>query len=249
MAPGIGNVILPAVSVQPTKQPLPQRRQTTLHHHSQITTDSDALQFEAAASRQLKLHDGTSNVTHSPEENLLITSPYNSPTHLLDLTTLDTVNQLFAKALTIFTPIRPDYATAPYLESFNWTAVFTFLCELSQAEGYHFPRTSFYVVAFRSILFPDTDGDRLGLLDDHSHREATESGGLLKYWFGSKNGEYRNLATCLWRSREDARNGGMGPWHQKARAAGREMYERIDFKTMELVVEDGVSEWEMRDWS
>lgn len=248
MAPGIGNIILPTVSIQPTKQPLP-RRQTTLYHHSQVTTDSDALQFEAAASEQLKLRDGTSSDTQSSEETLLITSPYNSPTHLLDLTTLDTANQLFAKALTIFTPIRPGYATAPYLESFNWTAVFSFLRELSQAEEYHFPRTSFYVVAFRSKLFPDTDGGRLGLLDDHSHREATESGGLLKYWFGSKDGEHRNLATCLWRSREDARNGGIGPWHQKARAAGREMYESIDFKTMELVVEDGVSGWEMKDWS
>ena len=197
MAPGIGNIILPTVSIQPTKQPLPQRRQTTLYHHSQITTDSDALQFEAAASKQLILHDGIPNATQSPGENLLICSPYNSPTHLLDLTTLDTANQLFAKALTIFTPIRPDYATAPYLESFNWTAVFTFLRELASAEGYHFPRTSFYVVAFRSRLFPDADGDRLGLLDDHSHREATESGGLLKYWFGSKNEKRENLATCM----------------------------------------------------
>jgi hypothetical protein len=33
-------------------------------------------------------------------------------------------------------------------------------------------------------------------LDKYSHGEATVSGGLLKYWFGSCDGEERNLATC-----------------------------------------------------
>jgi hypothetical protein len=59
-----------------------------------------------------------------------------------------------------------------------------------------FPETSFYVVVFRSQLKPDIDQDRLYLLDYESHREACESGGLLKYWFGKADGERRNLATC-----------------------------------------------------
>lgn len=195
MAPGIGNVILPTVSIPPTKQPIPQRRQTTLYHHSQITTDSDALQFEAAASQQLRLDQDQSE--NDTQENLLITSPYNSPDHLLDLTTLDTPNQLLAKALTIFAPIRPDYATAPYLESFNWSAVFELLRELSEAEGYHWTQQRFYVVAFRSRLFANVDLERLGELDAYSHQEATKSRGLLKYWFGRKNADHRNLATCM----------------------------------------------------
>jgi hypothetical protein len=33
-------------------------------------------------------------------------------------------------------------------------------------------------------------------LDYESHREACESGGLLKYWFGGPSEERRNLATC-----------------------------------------------------
>jgi hypothetical protein len=131
------------------------------------------------------------------DSNLLITSPYTTPDHLLDLTTLDTPNRLFAQALTALTPIRNDYATAPYTESFNWAAVFEKLHALAAAEDYAWKRERFYVVAFRSILNADADGDRLHLLDERSHAEAVASGGLLKYWFGSKNARRENLATCM----------------------------------------------------
>lgn len=268
MAPGIGNVVLPTPVYIPTKQASQRepQQQSSLHHHSLITTDSNALQFHAAASLQLKSGQLQDNGHTLPSNDLLITSPYNDPRHLLNLKTLDTANQLLAKALTIFQPIRADYATAPYLDSFNWQAVFDFLRELAQhKEGFHWKRQSFYVVAFRSRLFPDADSGRLGELDAYSHQEATASGGLLKYWFGVKNGNCENLATCelsiflilmlaelivvtgLWHSREDARNGGTGPWHKKARGAAKELYEKIDFTTLELVIEDGVSGWEMRN--
>ncbi|KAL2858391.1 hypothetical protein BJX68DRAFT_262916 [Aspergillus pseudodeflectus] len=182
------------------------------------------------------------------ESNLLITSPYTTPDHLLDLTTLDTPNRLFAQALTALTPIRNDYATAPYTESFNWAAVFEKLHALAAAEVYAWKRERFYVVAFRSILNADADGDRLHLLDERSHAEAVTSGGLLKYWFGSKNARRENLATCVWRSREDARAGGTGPWHAKARGAAKEMYERIEFTTLELVIGEEVGDWEFSAW-
>lgn len=130
------------------------------------------------------------------QDDLLVSSPYTTAPHLLDLRTLDLPNQLLARALTILTPIRDDYATAPYLDAFNWTAVFEYLHDLTETAGYHWTRQTFYVVAFRSILNPDVDGEWLGALDAHSHREATESGGLLKYWFGSKNARRENLATC-----------------------------------------------------
>ena len=199
MAPGIGNVVLPTPVYIPTKQASQQgpQQQSSLHHHSLITTDSKALQFHAAASLQLKSGQFQDNNQALPSNDLLITSPYNDPRHLLDLKTLDTANQLLAKALTIFQPIRADYATAPYLDSFNWQAVFDFLRDLAQREeGFHWTRQSFYVVAFRSRLFPDADSERLGELDAYSHQEATTSGGLLKYWFGVKNGNCENLATC-----------------------------------------------------
>ncbi|KAL2834538.1 hypothetical protein BJY01DRAFT_259563 [Aspergillus pseudoustus] len=184
----------------------------------------------------------------TPENNLLITSPYTTPDHLLDLSTLDTANRLLARALAILTPIRDDYATAPYTESFNWPAVFEKVHELSTAEDHRWTRQRFYVVAFRSILLADVDGDRLSLLDERSHAEAVASGGLLKYWFGSKNAKRENLATCVWRSREDARAGGTGPWHAKARGAAKDMYERIEFTTMELVIGEEVGDWVFSAW-
>lgn len=52
----------------------------------------------------------------------------------------------------------------------------------------------------------------------------------------------------IWRTREDARLGGRGPWHAKARAAARELYESIVFSTMELVIEDGVKSWHISEW-
>ena len=52
----------------------------------------------------------------------------------------------------------------------------------------------------------------------------------------------------VWRSREDARAGGTGPWHAQARGAARTMYEKIEFTTMELVVGETEGEWELKVW-
>ncbi|KAL3460685.1 hypothetical protein BJX64DRAFT_290001 [Aspergillus heterothallicus] len=194
------------------------------------------------------LTPATETIPFLSDTNLLISSPYTTLDHLLDLSTLDTPYRLLAQALTILTPVRDDYATAPYIDSFNWPAVFEKVHKLSAAEAHRWTRQRFYVVAFRSILTADADGDRLSLLDERSHAEAVASGGLLKYWFGSKNAKRENLATCVWRSREDARAGGTGPWHAKARGAAKEMYERIEFTTMELVIGEEVGEWEFRPW-
>ncbi|TQB68676.1 hypothetical protein MPDQ_002939 [Monascus purpureus] len=218
----------------------------SLLHHSLVTTDADALEFHTAASPQLQFNQRPGSISKS--DSKLIVSPYDDLRHILDLTTLDTPNRLFAKALAIFKPIRDDYATASYTESFNWQDIFEFLKELSDAEQYLWSKQHFFVVVFRSILLPDADSERLHELDVHSHREATASGGLLKYWFGTKNSNRENLATCLWRGRTDARLGGTGPWHQKARAAAPVMYEKIVFKALKLVVDDGVKSWSFSDW-
>lgn len=55
--------------------------------------------------------------------------------------------------------------------------------------------------------------------------------------------------TGIWRSREDAHAGGTGPWHQQARAAAREMYEKIVFSTLKLVIDDDASSWEISEWT
>ncbi|KAL3480261.1 hypothetical protein BJX99DRAFT_221015 [Aspergillus californicus] len=148
---------------------------------------------------ELEGEDGDGNRIHAHSDNeTLITSPYTTAEHFLTLSTLDKSNQLLARALKTLTPIRPDYATAPYTESFNWNTVFETLHTLAREEKYPWTTKSFYVVVFRSILRADADIDKLSLLDERSHAEAVASGGLLKYWFGVKNEKTReNLATCM----------------------------------------------------
>src|SRR5215469_5599453 len=134
---------------------------------------------------------------YSPaENNLLASSPYTESEHLLDLRTLDTSCGLIARALAILHPTRSDYAVADYTDSFNWESVMTQLRTLAVNEDCQWQRQSFYTVTFRSKLKPDTNRALLRQFDKESHREAIASGGLLKYWFGSPDGERRNLATC-----------------------------------------------------
>lgn len=54
--------------------------------------------------------------------------------------------------------------------------------------------------------------------------------------------------TGFWRSREDARLGGLGPWHKKARMAGRELYDTIVFTTHRFVILDGATDFTFEDW-
>lgn len=177
-----------------------QTHTCSVYNHSLVTKDSDALKFSAAASFQLippKCAKRSSQPLATPTDTRLIISPYNDDLHLLDLTTLDTPNRLLAKALTSLKPIRDDYGTAEYTRSFNWSFVLRTLRDLAAAEGYEWKRQSFYVVVFRSKLKSNVNTSYLHDLDFHSLAEATVSGGLLKYWFGTKNGELRNLATCM----------------------------------------------------
>ncbi|KAJ5489314.1 hypothetical protein N7539_004204 [Penicillium diatomitis] len=222
----------------------------SLRPHTEISSEFEQLKFHAAASWQLQLSqdDDEFSAKEFVPDTRLVASPYNSVPHLLDLDTLDTQSRLLALSLSLFTPVRSDYATGDYLEFFNWPEVFQFLKALAKAGGHAWKKQSFYVVSFRSQLQPGVDNDHLHALDAYSHQEAVSSGGLLKYWFGTKNKDRRNLATCIWRNRDDARLGGRGPWHAKARAAARTMYESIAFSTLELVIGDHVDTWDIREW-
>lgn len=145
-----------------------------------------------------------------PPPRFLQASPYPEAAHLLDLETLGRPQQLLARALTAMAALTPAYATAPYAAGFNWAAVAERLAALVHADGGAFPRTAFYVIVFRSQVPPDSRSAHLGALDRAAHAEAVASGGLLKYWFGAPDAAGRNLATCVWRGREDARRGGAG---------------------------------------
>ncbi|KAK5709538.1 hypothetical protein LTR17_019692 [Elasticomyces elasticus] len=178
----------------------------------------------------------------------LISSPYTNFANLLRVDTLDRYSTLLAFALTSLKPVRSDYATADYMSSFNWSTVFRVLRSLCQQQDIVWPKQEFYVVIFRSLRRRDADPEIITKLDQESHREACESGGLLKYWFGDCDGEMRNLATCIWRNQPDAVAGGGGPWHARARAAAREIYERIEFQTHTLVIEAGAEQWHLEEF-
>ena len=130
------------------------------------------------------------------DQDYLVNSPYWETGHLLDLGSIGTPQRLLAKALTVMAPIRGDYATAPYSDAFNWGLVVSVLKSLVEIENYAWKHQSFYVVVFRSQVPPTTDRSHLAALDRRSHAEAMESGGLLKYWFGTLDIDGRNMATC-----------------------------------------------------
>lgn len=181
-------------------------------------------------------------------ENLVV-SPYTEQEHLLDLGTLDVENQLLAQALVNFESLREDYATALYLETFNWLEVIAALRALAQERRHTWKETSFYIVAFRSQIPKTTVYADLGALDKAAHIEATASGGFLKYWFGTPDDEGRNLATCIWRSQEDARKGGIGPAHRRAAGAARSLYSFWKIERYRLTIQDGIEGWDISNWS
>jgi hypothetical protein len=119
--------------------------------------------------------DGTNQ-----DDNYIVMSPYTEQDHLLDLRTLDAENALLAQALVHMKSLRPDYATAPYAETFNWDEVLGELAALVRRSGHAWKETSFFIVAFRSQIPPTTVYAELGALDKAAHAEATASGGFLK---------------------------------------------------------------------
>ena len=130
--------------------------------------------------------ESTATVQLSPpspdanDENLLVVSPYDELPHLLDLRTVDTANQLLAKALIGLKCLREDYATAPYVETFNWSQVIQSVKDLASSSNFTWKEQAFYIVVFRSQIPPTTVYADLGVFDKAAHAEATKSGGFLK---------------------------------------------------------------------
>ncbi|TGJ71895.1 hypothetical protein EYR41_003822 [Orbilia oligospora] len=218
---------------------------------------SHDLKFNAAASLQVpgigqnvdpKIID-TVDLSGRLSENLLVASPYTDKDHLLDLNTLARPHQLLAKALTIMNAKTGEYAIELYHEAFNWDEILIALRKLSKREEYVFPRSEFYIIVFRSRLPFDADRRHLGKLDEDAHVEAVESGQLLKYWFGTPHPVTgRNLATCIWRHRDDAKLGGGGPGHVRAMEAVRNIYLEWRVERLKFVVEHDASEWSISKW-
>lgn len=113
-------------------------------------------------------------------QRYLVASPYTDQEHLLDLESLDTENQLLSEALQSMKEVTEEYATRPYVDSFNWEEVIDRVRELATARQHSFKETSWYIVAFRSQIKPTTVYPDLGALDKAAHAEAMASGGFLK---------------------------------------------------------------------
>ncbi|KAI1186052.1 hypothetical protein F5B17DRAFT_432004 [Nemania serpens] len=182
-------------------------------------------------------------------EDLLVISPYTERQHLLDLKSVDVESAILAQALVHLKCLRPDYATAPYIDTFNWEEVIEQMKRLAQQNKHTWKENSFFVVAFRSQIPPTTVYEDLGALDKAAHAEATASGGFLKYWFGSPDKDGKNLATCVWRSQEDARKGGIGPAHRRAATAARHLYSHWKIDRHKLIIRDDAESWAITDWA
>lgn len=119
-------------------------------------------------------------VSGNDDSSFLVTSPYTEKEHRLDLRSVGIENALLARALVHMKSVRPDYATAAYTETFNWSDVMGELRGLLSETGHKWKETSFYIVAFRSQIPPSTVYAELGQLDKAAHAEAVASGGFLK---------------------------------------------------------------------
>ncbi|KAI0018493.1 hypothetical protein F4780DRAFT_518461 [Xylariomycetidae sp. FL0641] len=198
---------------------------------------------------KLAYNHATDSPSKVGDEKRLVNSPYTEREHCLDLNTLDAENALLSQALVRMECLRPDYATAPYTEIFNWDQIIDEVGKLAQQQGHSWKERSFFIVAFRSQIPPTTVYAELGALDKAAHAEATASGGFLKYWFGTPDKEGSNLATCLWRSQEDAKKGGMGPAHREAASAARSLYSHWKIERYRLIIRDDVQSWDIVDWA
>lgn len=217
-----------------------EQQQVALHaYHS---SEKDSATWKALTGRD---DDAQAHVV----EGKLVVSPYTTPDHLLDLSAVSPSCRHLAQALAGLRAVREDYATAPYLESFNWPEVVENLrASLTTDKTYRWQDQGFYIVVFRSQIPPTTDRSHLGALDEVSHAEAMAGGGLLKYWFGIPDATGRNLATCVWRDYEDSKRGSAGKGHRQAAKETRVLYTEWKIDRLRLQVDEDAKAWSIVDW-
>jgi hypothetical protein len=167
-----------------------------------ITSDFNDLIYSAPASLQLlPLLDPTWGLrqnTSSILDTKIIASPYNDANHLLDLNSLGVEDRILSLALTTIRPVKQDYATLELVDGLNIAEVNEMIQRLCSSLNLIWTSRSYYLVIFRSHMKQEYNQTRLFELDKHSHEEAIQSGGLLKYWFGTVNEHRRNLAFCMY---------------------------------------------------
>jgi hypothetical protein len=97
-------------------------------------------------------------------------------------------------ALDALAPTGPGYARLPVADAFTWS-------ECTDALG----TGEWYLVAFRSIVKPGADLERLCAFDDNAHHEAAGAPGFVHYFKGPLDTDGSCMSFCLWTSRAEAR--------------------------------------------
>lgn len=181
----------------------------------------------------------------------LVSSPYVEQDHLLQLSKLQPEFQATAHALQTLRATSPKYAVEDYISSFNINEIVEQIRAEASQKGYPIPH-QIYVIAFRSVLKPDirSDPEKINLLyeaDRQSHAEANILGGLLKYWYGEPDQKTgHNLATCWWRSFEDAKKGGIGKAHRESVSRTRDWYSY--WKVEQYILQISEGDWQWKPW-
>jgi hypothetical protein len=178
---------------------------------------------------------------------LLVSSPYRTAEHHLDLSSVPKTSRQLSLALQHFLPRVKDYHSQPYATSFNWQEVINILPADFTGPSLRSSLIAgeFYCIAFYSTISPHADTARLHYLDSLAHAEANQSGGLLKYWWRGPDPETgKNLATCVWTDWDHAKRAGRLPMHAKAMSATKDCYERWGVERYFLKISLG-NQWEL----
>lgn len=127
---------------------------------------------------------------------------------------------LAATAFQALQPARPDYATAPILEGFNWAE-----CTAQIEPG------EWYMVVFRSVRRDEGEHLTLEMYDYGAYIEAQRrASGLLTYFRGYPNQRRECLSFCIWTNRQEAARAARLPLHTIAISKVDEMYESFSLE-------------------
>lgn len=125
--------------------------------------------------------------------------------------------------------------------SFNWASLPALPLATSRV---------WYGVLFLSVRKADSESVSFYEADRLAHEEATRSGGLIMYWYGSPNTTTgANLATCIWTSRRDAIEASKLPLHKKAAQYAAPSYERYDLIRYKVVKFSGETKLRIEAWT
>jgi hypothetical protein len=126
-------------------------------------------------------------------------------------------------ALAGLVPTADAYARLPLADAFTWG-----MCSPAIAVG------EWYLVAFRSIIRPDADLDRVRRYDDWAHAEASDASGFVHYFKGPLADDGSCLSFCLWNSRAEARASAGRPAHRDAVMLISRMYSEYTLEFIRL---------------